>query len=149
MQLVVSNGDVLELRREMDRGTFNGTVVVLGALGIVTQLTLDIEPAYEMSQHVHLSVPLDELQDRLDDVFSAGYSVSVFTNWYDGEASVWVKRRRDQPVVELTAGRNAQHKVHPVPGMSAEMCTEQLGVVGPWHEQLPHFRHDSTARGGK
>ena len=148
MQLVVSNGDVLELRREMDRGTFNGTVVALGALGIVTQLTLDIEPAYEMSQHVHLSVPLDELQDRLDDVFSAGYSVSVFTNWYDGEASVWVKRRRDQPVVELTAGRNAQHKVHPVPGMSAEMCTEQLGVVGPWHEQLPHFRHDSTARGG-
>ena len=132
----------------MDRGTFNGTVVALGALGIVTQLTLDIEPAYEMSQHVHLSVPLDELQDRLDDVFSAGYSVSVFTNWYDGEASVWVKRRRDQPVVELTAGRNAQHKVHPVPGMSAEMCTEQLGVVGPWHERLPHFRHDSTARGG-
>ena len=120
----------------------------MGALGIVTQLTLDIEPAYEMSQHVYLTVPLDELQDRFEDVFSAGYSVSAFTNWYDGEASVWVKGRVDQPVVELTAGTKAQCKVHPVPGMSAEWCTEQLGVVGPWHERLPHFRPDSTADGG-
>jgi xylitol oxidase len=148
MQLVVSNGDVVELRREMDRDTFNGAVVALGALGIVTELTLDIEPAFEMSQRVHLGVTLDELRDRLNDVFGAGYSVSAFTNWYDGEASVWVKRRVDRPLVELTAGRNARHNVHPVPRSSAELCTEQLGVVGPWHERLPHFRPDSTAGGG-
>jgi alditol oxidase len=148
MQLVISNGDLLELRRDLDRDTFDGTVVALGALGIVTQLTLDIEPAYEVSQHVYLSVPLEELQGRFDDVFSAGYSVSAFTNWYDGEARVWVKRRVDQPVVELTVGSNAQHKVHPVPGTPAEWCTEQLGVVGPWHKRLPHFRPDSTAQGG-
>jgi xylitol oxidase len=110
--------------------------------------TLDIEPAFEMSQRVHLGVPLDELRDRLNDVFSAGYSVSAFTKWYDREASVWVKRRVDRPFVELTAGRNARHKVHPIPRSSAELCTEQLGVVGPWHERLPHFLPDSTAGGG-
>lgn len=148
MQLVISNGDLLELRRDMDRNTFDGTVVALSALGIVTQLTLEIEPAYEMSQDVYLNVPLDELQGRFDDVFSAGYSVSAFTNWFDGEAGVWVKRRVDQPAVELTVGRSARHKVRPVPGTPAEWCTDQLGVVGPWHERLPHFRPDSTAKGG-
>jgi xylitol oxidase len=148
MQLVVSDGDLLEVRRDVHRDTFNGMVVALGALGIVTELTLDIEPAYEMSQVVHSSVPLGELQDRVDDVFGAGYSVSAFTNWYDREASVWVKRRLDQPVVELNAGRNARHNVHPVPGKPAELCTEQLGVLGPWHQRLPHFRPDSTAEGG-
>jgi xylitol oxidase len=36
-------------------------VVALGALGIVTRLTLDIEPSYEMAQYVHFDVPLDEV----------------------------------------------------------------------------------------
>ena len=123
-------------------------MVALGALGIVTQLTLDIEPAYEMSQRVYLGVPLDEIYDRLDDVFSAGYSVSVFTDWCSGEVSVWVKQRADQPVSKWTAGRQAQHRVHPVPGMSPELCTEQLGVVGPWHERLIHFRPKPTLEAG-
>jgi alditol oxidase len=52
---------------------------------------------------------------------------------------VWVKQRADRPRSTWSAGRQAQHRVHPVPGMSPELCTEQLGVVGPWHERLPHF----------
>ena len=81
MQLVGSDGDLIDLRRDIDRDHFSGSVVALGSVGIVTQLTLDIEPAYEMSQRVYLGVPLDEIYDRLDDVFGAGYSVSVFTDW--------------------------------------------------------------------
>ena len=33
----------------MDGEKFFGSVVALGSLGIVTQLTLDIEPTYEMT----------------------------------------------------------------------------------------------------
>ena len=66
----------LELRRDVHGETFFGSVAALGSLGIVTQLTLDIEPTYEMSQAVHVGVPLDEMQGRLDEVFSAGYSVA-------------------------------------------------------------------------
>ena len=29
---------------------------------------------------------------------------------------------------------------HPVPGVSADACTEQLGLPGRWYERLPHFR---------
>ena len=97
---------------------------------------------------VHLGVPLDEIQERLDDVFSAGYSVSAFIDWYSGEASVWVKRGVDKPVSKFTAGSTAQHGFHPVPGRSPELCTEQLGVVGPWHERLAHFHPKPTLDAG-
>ena len=148
MKLVVADGDLVELRRALERDTFRGSLVAMGALGIVTELTLDIEPAYEMSQRVHLGVPLEELQNQTDDVFSAGYSVSAFTDWYSGEASVWVKQRVDQPVSKWIAGRQAQHRIHPVPGMSPKLCTEQLGIVGPWHERLPHFRPKPALKAG-
>jgi xylitol oxidase len=32
--------------------------------------------------------------------------------------------------------------------MPAESCTPQLGVVGPWHERLPHFRMEFTPSAG-
>ena len=148
MKLVVADGDLVELRRALERDTFRGSLVAMGALGIVTELTLDIEPAYEMSQRVHLGIPLEVLQDQTDDVFSAGYSVSAFTDWYSGEASVWVKQRADKPVSKWIAGRQAQHRIHPVPGMSPQLCTEQLGIIGPWHERLPHFRPKSALKAG-
>lgn len=148
MKLVVADGDLVELRRDLDPDKFRGSVVALGALGIVTHLTLDIEPAYEMSQQVHLGVPLDEIENGLDELFGAGYSVSVFTDWCSGEASVWLKRRVDQRVLNWSAGRQAQHTAHPVPGMSPDLCTEQLGVVGPWHERLAHFRPKARTGAG-
>ena len=33
--------------------------------------------------------------------------------------------------------------------MSPVHCTEQLGVPGPWHERLPHFRLDFTPSAGR
>jgi xylitol oxidase len=149
MRLVAADGDLMELRRDLSRGTFLGSVVALGALGIVTELTLDIEPAYEMSQRVHLGVSLDEIQDQLDDVFSAGYSVSAFTDWCSDEANVWVKQRVDRPVSTWTAGRQAQIEVHPIPGMSPQLCIKQLGIVGPWHERLVHFRPRTADQVGR
>jgi alditol oxidase len=148
IQLVVADGTLIELQPGVNRDHFAGSVVNLGALGIVTQLTLNIEPAYEMSQEVHLSVPLQLLQDGLDEVFSAGYTVSAFTNWDNGNANVFVKRRTDQLASKWTAGKPAQHRVHPVPGMSPDLCTEQFGVVGPWHERLPHFRSSPHPKAG-
>lgn len=148
IQLVAANGDLIELQRNVDRDRFPGSVVTLGALGIVTQLTLDIEPAYEMSQQVHLGVTLQELENQLDDVFGAGYSVSAFTDWESDEANVWVKSRTDQLASSWTAGMPAHQGVHPVRGRPFESCTEQLGIVGPWHERLPHFRPKPSLRAG-
>ena len=148
LQLVNSDGDLVEIRRDAGDENFRGSVVALGALGIVTRITVDIEPTYDMSQMVFVDIPLDEIHDRLDDVFAAGHSVSVFTDWHSGQARVWVKRRVDQPDSTWTAGTSARHSLHPVPGMSPDLCTEQLGVVGRWHERLAHFRPEATAEAG-
>jgi len=140
LELVGPDGDLTELRRDVDRDTFAGAVVALGALGIVTRLTLAVEPTFQVRQSVRESVALDAVEGRLDEVFRAGYSVSVFTDWRAEHASVWVKRRTDRPEADVGFGVPAGGPAHPVPGVSPDSCTPQLGVAGPWHERLPHFR---------
>jgi xylitol oxidase len=148
LQIVGPDGDLAEWHRNTSRDSFAGSVVALGALGIVTRLTLVIEPAFEVAQRVYLGVSLDDVAAGLDEVFGAAYSVSVFTDWRSGEATVWLKHRTDQPESGWAGGRPALHPVHPVPGMPPGFATEQLGVPGPWHERLPHFRPAFTPSAG-
>ena len=43
----------------------------------------------------------------------------------------------------------ATSDMHPIAELSAEPCTPQLGVPGPWHERLPHFRMGFTPSSGE
>src|SRR4029453_890179 len=45
--------------------------------------------------------------------------------------------------------RVATTNVHPIVALSAENCTPQMGVPGPWYERLPHFRMGFTPSSGK
>jgi xylitol oxidase len=141
LELVTSEGDVVQARR--GDPDFAGMVVHLGALGAVTRVTLDVEPAYEVAQHVFEDVPWEALPE----VLGAAYSVSAFTRW-DIVDSLWVKRRVDQPLGELP-GRPATVELHPIPGLDATGCTPQLGVPGPWSGRLPHFRLEFTPSHGE
>ncbi|MQY38616.1 putative xylitol oxidase [Streptomyces sp. RB17] len=146
VELVVADGSTVTIGRGDPR--FDGAVTSLGALGVVTALTLDLEPAYEVEQHVFTELPLDGLDFAA--VSAAGYSVSLFTDWKEpGFRQVWVKRRTDQPAVDFPWAAPAEAPLHPVPGMPAGNCTEQLGVPGPWHERLPHFRAEFTPSSGE
>jgi xylitol oxidase len=149
LQLVGPDGDLLDLGRDSDPENFPGAVVALGAAGIVTRLTLRVEPAFEVAQTVRVGVPLDEIAGGFDEVFGAAYSVSAFTRWRDGEANVWLKRRTDRPEPSWSGGRPAPGQMHPVPGMPPAACTDQLGEPGPWHERLPHFRPEFTPSAGE
>lgn len=152
LEIVTADGDLVALRRG-DEG-FEGAVVGLGALGVVVAVTLDIVPAFDMRQYVYEELPFAALEEHFDDVFSSAYSVSLFTGWC-GPAidQVWIKRRADQdgdpPAGEdWFAARPAREPRHPVPGISATPCTEQLGVPGPWFARLPHFRPEFTPSSG-
>jgi xylitol oxidase len=85
---------------------------------------------------------------------SSAYSVSLFTTWQgDFVDQVWLKRRIGDTVLEAQAAdffgaQPANRAMHPIAEMSAENCTEQLGVVGAWHERLPHFRIDALPSAG-
>lgn len=145
VELVTADGSTTRIGRGDAR--FGGAVTSLGALGVVTALTLDLEPAYEVEQHLFTELSLDGLE--FETVAGAAYSVSLFTDWRDpGFRQVWLKRRTDQALPEFPWAVPAKVALHPVPGMPAENCTEQFGVPGPWHERLPHFRAEFTPSSG-
>ncbi|MFF6784606.1 D-arabinono-1,4-lactone oxidase [Streptomyces sp. NPDC012510] len=145
VDLVTADGSTLTLARGDER--FGGAVTSLGALGVVTALTLDLEPAFEVSQRIYRELPLVGLDFAA--VSSSAYSVSLFTRWrHSGFDQVWVKRRVDRPTVDFPWAVPATEATHPVPGMPAVNCTEQFGVPGPWHERLPHFRAEFTPSSG-
>ncbi len=153
VRLVTADGEVRTVRRGEDE-SFDGTVVALGALGVVTSLTLDIVPTFEVRQYVYDGVPLDRLVPRWDEVLSAGYSVSLFTDWAGERVNqVWVKHRVGDPAGSpegpWLGGTLADGPRHPVPGMSATYATAQQGRPGPWHERLPHFRMEFTPSSGE
>jgi alditol oxidase len=133
---------------------FDGAVVALGALGIVSALTLAVEPTYEMHQDVFESLPLGVAVNRFDEIVGSGTAVSLFTDWTAASFhQVWVKRRAPigramEPPPPLAGVRRATVEHHPIPGLSPSACTPQLGEVGPWHERLPHFRLDHVPSAG-
>ncbi|MGW0138240.1 D-arabinono-1,4-lactone oxidase [Streptomyces calvus] len=149
VEIVVADGSTGRFTRGVGN-RFGAVVTSLGALGVVTALTLDLEPAFEVEQHVFTEMPLAGLdQAGFETIMSAAYSVSLFTDWRaPGFRQVWLKRRTDQPLPDFPWAAPAAEKMHPVPGMPAVNCTEQFGVPGPWHERLPHFRAEFTPSSG-
>jgi xylitol oxidase len=145
MEVVTGTGDVVVFSRERLAEQFHGAVVGLGGLGIVTSLTLDLQPTFDMRQDVYENLPLAQAVEHCNAIFSAGYSVSLFTDWREPRFNqVWLKRRvadtaaSEAPPAWFEATR-ATRQLDPV-GHAADDCTGQLGVHGPWHERLPHFR---------
>ena len=152
VQMVTADGELNSLARHRD-DDFAGAVVALGALGVVTRLTLDLVPAFEMRQYVYEGLSLERLLDSLDDIVSTAYSVSVFTDWREPvRARVWVKQRVADTSAEAPErwldARLADVPQHPLAGMPPENCTAQLGEPGPWHDRLPHFRLGFTPSSG-
>ena len=94
LQMVTAGGDVVTLSREHDGDEFDGTVVALGSLGIVTRLTLDLVPAFRIRQYVYERLGMDQLAEHLASILASAYSVSLFTRWQDAQISqAWLKHR--------------------------------------------------------
>ena len=154
VEFVAASGDVVTLRRG-DEG-FQGAVVALGRLGIVTAVTLDVRPTYEVRQLVHLGLPGAAAIEHVTELLAGAYSVSLFTRWTEPlEFQVVSKLRVDADgdgggaPAESWGARPADAPWHPVPGMPTENVTEQLGVPGPWFARLPHFRLEFTPSRGE
>ncbi len=155
LELITADGGVRTLRRDTGGEEFRGSVVGLGSLGLVTALTLDLVPAFSIRQYVYEGLPTAMLHSHFDEIFSSAYSVSVFTNWQgDRHGQLWLKVRDDErdawrPASRWMDATLADRQVHPIPGGNPVHATEQLGVPGPWHERLPHFRAEFTPSSGQ
>lgn len=153
IEFINARGDLVTLSRDRDGDAFSGAAVSLGALGVITKLTLDIEETYDVRQDLYRNLPFEAATAHFDEIMSAGTSVSLFTNWQgDVIDQVWVKSRVDRGPATLPptlhGARAATEKLHPLPGISADPCTDQLGIPGPWYGRLPHFRMEFTPSNG-
>ena len=154
VDLIDARGRSLHLTRTAEPERLGMAAVGLGALGVVTSLTLDVVPTFQVAQTVFENLSFDVLEHSLEDIFRAAYSVSLFTDWQHHRATqVWLKQKLNgtgavaAPTTFYGATRQT-HQLHPLPGLSAEHCTEQQGRAGPWYERLPHFRLDYTPSAG-
>jgi xylitol oxidase len=154
LEIVTADGEMVVLSKQRDGESLLGAVVGLGGLGVVTKVTLDVQPTFQVRQVVYENLSMDHLEHHLDEIFLSGYSVSLFTDWQNHRISqVWIKRRVEpgtsfEFAPEFFGAKPATQKLHPLPGHSAESCTEQMGIPGPWYERLPHFRMNFTPSSG-
>ncbi len=154
LAVVIADGQVVNFSKELDAEKLNAVVVGLGAIGISTKVTLKVEPTYQVRQYVFTGMPMAQLRNNFEKIMSAGYSVSLFTDWQtDLINEVWIKSRVDDGKnhigPEFFGAKAAQKNLHPIIGISAENCTPQMGVPGPWYERLPHFKMGFTPSSGK
>jgi alditol oxidase len=154
IEFVTAAGETVTLHRDKDGGQFNAALVGLGGIGVITKLTLDIQPTYKMRQDVYEHLPMAQLKDNFEEIEAAGYSVSLFTDWQsDTINEVWIKSKitagNKFSAGEIFFGAKAATKnMHPIAALSAENCTEQMGVPGAWYERLPHFKMGFTPSSG-
>jgi len=164
IELIRGDGELINLNRGQQY--FAGAVVSLGALGIITRVTLDVQPTFDVRQDVFEDLPWSELEAHFDDIVSSAYSVSLFSNLQGPTvAQVWCKSRlapdTDSTVFDSTVfdtvgetrpfygARTATIARHPLPGLPGDVCTPQLGIPGPWFERLPHFQLAFTPSNGE
>jgi alditol oxidase len=157
VEFVAANGELAHLSRAQDGDKFLGAVVGLGALGVITHMTLDVQPTYKVAQSVYQNLNFDELRHNLEAIYSSGYSVSLFTDWQNHRATqVWIKKRLGAGYSgdtiewpqEFYNATLAKEKLHPITGHPAQSCTDQQGIPGPWYDRLPHFRIGQTPSSG-
>ncbi len=152
LELMTAGGDLVILGEDDPR--LPGAVVSLGALGVVTALTLAVEPTYDVQQVVYDDVPHESVLDQVADILDSDYSLSLFTDWQTPRWQTWVKHRVDPnapwtPPSTMFGGTRADGPRHPIPGVDAVHCTDQSGEPGPWNERLPTFRREFTPSSGE
>lgn len=149
LEFVTATGDTVTLRRG-DAG-FAGAVVHLGALGVVSKVTLDIQPSFQVREDIYTDLPFQTLLDNFEAISGAAYSVSCFTHWKgDTIGFVWLKNLAGNvPPADGFFGAKPQTRPwHPIAEIDPAPVTQQMGVPGPWYLRLPHFRMEFTPSAG-
>jgi xylitol oxidase len=149
IEFLDGTGQLVRLTRS--DADFDGAIVALGALGIATRVTLDIEPTYDVRQDLYDELSWDSALANFDAITSSAYSVSLFTRW-EGETlgMAWLKSRMDapEPPAELFGAIRQNTNQHMLPDQPAVNTTEQGGRPGPWSDRLAHFKLGFTPSNG-
>ena len=153
LEFVLADGSLLAVSRASHGADFAGMVVHLGALGVVARVTLQLVPRFDIRQDLYLGLDFATAMTNFDAIMGASYSVSLFTAWQgDVIDQIWRKSLPAEigDVPDTWYGATcATSAMHPIASVNADPCTTQMGVVGPWHLRLPHFKLEFTPSNGE
>ena len=94
LRLVLPDASVVDVSRDEDPGLFEAARISLGALGIVTQVTLEVVPAF-LLRAVETPEPLDPLLAVIDDEIEAHDHLEFY--WFPHTDRALVKRNDRVP----------------------------------------------------
>lgn len=146
VEMVLADGTTHVFRR--GDPDFGGVVVSLGALGVVTLISLDVVPSFQVRQDVYDGLSWEAVLENVDTLTASAYSVSLFTRWTgDQFGHAWLKSTEEPPQTILGQPALA-HDIGLVEG-AVEATTAQSGVWGSWDKRLAHFKSDFTPSNGE
>ncbi len=127
LRLVTAQGDVLECSRDHDIDLFRAAAVSLGALGVITQVTLQNVPSFRLRERVHLQ-PLDQLLPEVDTWIRQHrhFELKIFP--HSRIAIVKTSDLTDQMPTEETHGADAEHDA--MLKLSCELTRWLPGILG-------------------
>src|SRR5580704_12453723 len=124
MEFLTAAGETVTLSKGRGDNTFHAAVVHLGGIGVITKVTLAVQPTYQVRQYVYENMPMEQLEHHFDEIMSAGYSVSLFTDWRNRNINeVWIKSRVGQDAAmgshaDFFGGKAATRNLHPIKDLS-------------------------------
>jgi L-gulonolactone oxidase len=157
LRLIRADGEISELTPE-DGDPFRAAQVSLGALGVVSEVTLDLVPAYDLELHAR-PMPIEECLADLDRLRRENRHFEFF--WFPHTDTAFVKTMNRTDAERTGSGGDFDSRVEnaaweamcrlstaasaTTPWMSrlAAASFSEERSVGPSHEQ---FAHDRTVR---
>ncbi len=153
VRLVTVAGEVIEASATDNADVFKAAATSLGALGVITQITLQNTPAYHLEQHEYVA-PLDEVLDSFEQLCQHHRHIEFFSFFRTDEAivkilDVGVAADTPRPLVELpvsTVLNVSSWLAHGLPGMSRPVqafllkCQDETYRSGPAFQVFPSAR---------
>jgi xylitol oxidase len=141
LELITATGDRVTVARGAP--DFDGMVVGLGALGIVTRVTVDVRDGFDLRQEAYAGPSWPAMLADPDKYLGRAYSVSLMTKWSgDAVEQLWLKKlvpgAEPRAVTEAELGLSAFAKPVAESNEAFGLMTP-FEIDGPWPERLPHF----------
>src|SRR6185503_10879329 len=97
MTMVLADGSVQRFAPDVDETAFRAAQVGLGALGVISTVTLRCEPRFNL-RAVEDATPIDDVLEKLDDLIDANEHFEFY--WFPHTTAAWTKqnnRTSDDP----------------------------------------------------
>lgn len=153
LEFVKGDGTLVRYSRNDDEQSsiLKGCRVHLGCLGVVSKLTLDVVPFYEVESYRYDNVPLLTMLERLPDLWKSCDSLSVWTSGFGhghGKGFCWVVFRH---FVEPSETTKQPPIAEAILGDCGALCQLSINRYcadvndphdftptgrGPWHDSL-------------